>query len=771
MNFNNVLKQYTTVQDLETLTDLVDSIKSTDVISLDTETTSLNVRKSTVIGISIATAPGRSFYIPTFKYNPDLDKLEELYIEGESCDKIAKKVVKLLVGKKLITHNGSFDCQTIDNYYGVDLVPYIYIETTLLVHTVNEEGAFGFGSPFALKSIAKMVQKEIGLDVEEEANKEQLELKESIKKNGGSTTQGNFEIYKADLEVLCRYAAADADLTLRIAFYYLEVLKSEKLEKFFFEDEVMPLYKEVTIPMERKGVRLDIDLMKKTREEIQEESKKIESRIIKELIGDPRVQEWVLDKALDKFPPKPKGKWAEELINHYKIIFPVTKRGLSITKKTVALLEEGPLKSYLTTGDLSEIDAELAAKLSLKLWKEFNKEYINIQSKSQMAEIVFKCFGEKSISKTEKGQDQFDEDVIEALSSKYTWMKDLHIYNKYLKISSTYIDRFLDNAEDGRFYPYFKQHGTVSGRYGSDLQQLPKPLEEGEEYPEVLKYRNIVRKFIISDPGYCFIDSDYVSLEPKCFASVSGDQGLQDIFKNGWDFYSTVAIQTENLHQYSPDPSAPNFLKKLDPVKRNKAKSYSLGVAYGMESYALGMTLNISQKEAEKLIEGYFQGFPNLYKWKVSSRNHVKEYGYIKNKLGRIRHLPKVRDLYGAFGDGLLDWKTRTVLVEDYGKDEVMKWYKDYKNGLNNCLNFQLQSLAAAIVNRSAIQINRELKKRGIDGQVVAQIHDQLVILVPEDKAEECMEFIQDLMENTVKLPGVDLTAPPQKAYNLLEGH
>ena len=83
--------------------------------------------------------------------------------------------------------------------------------------------------------------------------------------------------------------------------------------------------------------------------------------------------------------------------------------------------------------------------------------------------------------------------------------------------------------------------------------------------------------------------------------------------------------------------------------------------------------------------------------------------------------------------------------------------YRDYKNGLNNCLNYQLQSLAAAVVNRSAIQINRKLKEMGIDGRVQAQVHDQLIINVPEDKAYELSPIIQEIMESTTKLDGVNL--------------
>jgi len=361
--------------------------------------------------------------------------------------------------------------------------------------------------------------------------------------------------------------------------------------------------------------------------------------------------------------------------------------------------------------------------------------------------------------------------MLEKLSKKYEWAENLRIYNKLLKIKSTYIDRFLDNHEEGRWYPYFKQHGTVSGRYGSDVQQLPKPKEEDEDAPIVVHYNNLVRAFLIAGEGRKLIDADYTSLEPHCFASVSGDIRLQEIFNNGWDFYSTVAIQTEKLEGVSADTKAPNFLKKINPVKRNQAKAYSLGIAYGMEAYALGKTLDISTKEAEKLVEGYLNGFPQLKEWRENSRKFVKENGYIKNKVGRIRHLPQVKELYTKFGDKLLDWKFRKELEDRYGHENVMKVYRDYRNGLNGCLNYQLQSLAAAVVNRSAIQVNRKLKELGINGQVQAQIHDQLIINIPENTGDGILNIVQDIMENTVKLEGVTLKAPPSVAKNFRDGH
>lgn len=774
-------KKYYTVTDKETVQLLIQHINESTDIAYDTETDSLNVRKGQIVGFSISGDVGIGFYMPTMVFNTVKNELEEVTIEGMGAHRIAKNILSKLKGKRIICHNASFDLRFTKNFYGLDLIKDLYVDTAMLVHTVQEEGAFGFGNPFALKSIAQMVQKEIGLDVETAANQEQLELKESIKRNGGSITKDNFEIYKADLSILSKYAAADTDLTLRICNLYLQKLKEENLEKFFFEEEVMPIYKEVTIPMEEFGVKLDLDLIKQTKDEIEVDMEHYKNAAMDTLIKMPQVRQWVAERALETYPPNNKGSFAQKLIELSKTPMPLSAKGkFSINKASVKLLEDGPIKEFLMSGDSKVLDDMLIVRTSVELWKEDNDgKHFNIQSKDQLGKIAFDALGIKPLSTTTKGKAQFDDDLIDSIADKHPWAKNLQIYNRLTKIKSAYIDRFWDRQEDGRYYFYFKQNGTVSGRYGSDLQQLPKPKEEGEADPIVIKYTNVVRAFLIAEEGRTLIDCDYESLEPHCFASVSGDESLQEIFNKNWDFYSTVAIKTERLDEdkvnypdgVSADKKSPVFLKKLNPVKRQTAKSYALGIAYGMSGYALAMTLGCTQKEADALVEGYLSGFPGLRNWRENSRKFTKENGYIANKVGRIRHLPHVSKLYGIMEDGILDWKVRKELEGKHGKEAVEKAYRDYRNGLNNCLNFQLQSLAAAVVNRAAVEINRELKKMGIDGRVQAQVHDQLVVNVPDEYAEEVAKMVKDKMENTTKLDGVTLKAPPALAKNFRDGH
>ena len=766
-------KSYVTVNSRKALEELLEHIKNSELVAYDTETDSLNPRKGSIIGFSVSGEIGKGYYMPIRVWKED--HLEEIIIEGVGADKLARYAISQLLSKKLIMHNASFDVRFTKNFYGIDLLPALYADTGLLVHTVREEGAFGFGNPFGLKSIAKMVQEDIGLNVDEEANEEQLELKASIKANGGSVSKDNYEIFKADLEILSKYAAADTDLTLRIYHHFLKLLREEDLVNFFFVDEVMPLYKEVTVPMEDHGVRVNVSLMEETKAKILIDLKEYGQLVTKALLADPKIRGWIIQRADEAYPPKNKGTFAQRLLEQAGVNLTKSEKTgkFALNKVTIAMLPDSDLKSFLLTGDKQFLTSDEIAKTSLSLWKEDNDgQFFNIQSKDQLGKIAFDVLGLKPLSSTTKGKAQFDEDMIQSISDKFEWAKYLRVYNKLTKIKSAYIDRFLDTSEDGKFYPYFKQNGTVSGRYGSDLQQLPKPLEPGQDEEIIIEYTNIVRAFFICDEGTKFLDTDYASLEPRVFATVAGDPGLKDIFNNDLDFYSHIAIKTEKLEGVSAHTKAPNFLKKVDPVKRQTAKSYSLGVPYGMSGYALAMSLGVDKKEGERLVEGYLEGFPQLREWRENSRAFVKENGYIKNKVGRIRHLPIAKKIFAKYEDRLLDdWKFRKELEAKFGAEIVTKAYKDYKNALNNCLNFQIQSYSASIVNRAALQINRKFKQENIVGQVVAQIHDQLICQVREEFVPRACEIVQDCMENTTKLDGVNLIAEPEVTINFRDGH
>jgi DNA polymerase I-like protein with 3'-5' exonuclease and polymerase domains len=761
-----IQKNYTIVRTHLELAALKAHINSFDYFAFDTETIGLNVRKDKVIGLSVSGQIGTGFYLPRFAWHKENKCLERIWGDNDFID-----ILAMLLKKELLMWNASFDVRIVKNNFQIDLCQALLADIMLMKHTVDEEG------DFALKKVAISLQKELGLDVESEANEEQVKLKENVAENGGSTTRDNYEMYKADLEVMGQYACADADLTLRLAEHYKQKLEEEGLEEFFYDKEVMPLYKEVTITMEEKGVHLNMPLILSTKEAIEGDLSQFEGEIIADLLSTFAAKKWRRDKALEQFPSSCKGKFATKLLDINAIPLERTDKGsYSFTKKAIDKLPDSPYKLFLQgAGALPQSELD---DVSLALFDENND--LNINSKKQLGEIVFDYMGIKPLSTTDKGSPQFNDEMIQELADKHSfyWAKKLSSYNKLVKIKGTYIERFLEAQEDGIFYPSFQQHRTISGRYGSDLQQLPRPKEDGELDPVVLKYNNVIREFFTSGPDRAFIDDDYESLEPHTFAHVSGDEGLRDIFRKGYDFYSSIAIPTEGLHQYSADKKADNYLGKLAKPKRQSAKGYALGVPYGMTAYALGKTLGVSTEEAQKLIDGYLNGFPELKKWMEMSELQANVLGFVKSETGRIRHLPRVKELYKTHKRQLLDNKYRRTLTmkmaqrmpKAQAEALVLSMYRDYKNGINNAKNFQIQSLSASIVNMAAIEINRRLRKAGIDGWVALQIHDQLVVNVPESQTEFCSRLVQDVMENNYKL-SIALKAPASIAFNLREGH
>jgi len=752
-----IKKNYTVVQSEGQYQKLLKHIEECEYLAFDTETTGLNPRKSKVIGLSVSGKVGTAFYLSRLSWY-------EGALHQQCEDEAFVEVLKRLQHKDLLMWNGSFDVRMVKENFGVDLTEALIADIQMMKHTLDEE------PPFKLKEVAVMVQDKIGFDVDELANQEQIELKANITKNGGSTTKTNFEMFKADLDVLGKYACSDADLTLRLAEYYKQKLEQEDLWDFFFEEEVMPLYREVTIPMESRGVKLDMDFIESNYKKLVETINKYERQVKDYLSERSEFDKWLSDRLNEECPVSNKGSFAQSVVKYYKLELPRTSNGkYSITKKTLADLKPSAAKDFLLEQESLPKDDIRQIQMNLLIEKE--GFLININSKAQLADLCFNYFNLKPLGKTKGGSDQFDETFVQSISDKYEWADYLNSYNKLTKIKTSYYDRFIEGNDDGYYYFGYKQYGTISGRYSSDAQQLPRPMAEEEcDNKDILYFNNTIRAFFIADDGRVFIDCDYESLEPHVFAHVSTDERLRDIFRKGHDFYSTIAIFTEGLDGYSADKKAENYLGKLNKPKRQTAKAYALGIPYGMSGYALAMSLGVDKAEGFKLVEGYLSGFPDLATWMESSEEMAKNLGYVVTLTGRVRHLPKVKELYKRFGDKLMDFKFRKKLESAYGADNVKNWYMDYKNGLNNAKNVQIQGLSASIVNRAAIAVTRAFKKHGIHGWVCAQVHDQLIYDVLESQKEEAAKIVKECMENTTKL-SIELKAPPCFSHNWRDGH
>ena len=195
-----------------------------------------------------------------------------------------------------------------------------------------------------------------------------------------------------------------------------------------------------------------------------------------------------------------------------------------------------------------------------------------------------------------------------------------------------------------------------------------------------------------------------------------------------------------------------------------------LGIPYGMEGYALGKSLEVPQKEAEKLIKGYLDGFPELKKWMTSSNLKAQMEGFVQSEIGRIRHLPEVKELYAKYGNKLKNWKFRKSLEKTIDREDIKKMAGLYKNGLNNAKNFQIQSLGASIVNLAMIKINKYFTENEINGRVICTVHDQIICEVPEKIAKEIAPEIEKIMASCYEL-SIKLKAPAEIGYNWRDTH
>lgn len=601
-----------------------------------------------------------------------------------------QKFLKLLAPHKLLTFNGGFDFSFLLNNYGVDLVPSMHCDVLLLKHACDEN------FPLDLKGIAAQV---FGID----ATNEQQELKASVKANGGSA----HEYYKADLNILAKYCVQDCLLTYKLFEYYSPRLTTNGLDNFFYVDETMPLYKEVVIPMQRQGISVDMDALDVATINITKDLSELETQIYKSISPE---------------------------LNLFKSSF---------LDKEFPLITKTGKPSRWTLKYKSQEDAWNAQSPGVQMF--------NLASKHHLKRLFFEIMNLEPLSTTETGQPQVDEEFLSSVVQQFPWVQLLINWNKLSKIKGTYLQRFADECEHGIFYPQYKMHGTVSGRLSGDFQQLPRPLK-GDGV--VAQHTSVIRSLFIPRPGNLLISADYNSLEPTIFAHASGDKKLQAIFNNNQDFYSAVAIMTEGLTEFSSDKASANYLGNLNPELRQKAKAYALGLAYGMTDYKLQFEIGVSQADAAKLVKKYFDAFPDLKNWMDKSQLDACSLGKVRTQTGRVRHLGQAVALYAKYGidlkDSLAIWKTFNENPGEYAKAKEAR--KVFVNLLNNAINFQVQGMAASVMNRASIALVRELKAQGFQAVITGQVHDELIVECPEYELKPVTQLIKHVMETTTKL-------------------
>ena len=694
------LKVLTTISDIK---DLQKYLAGREFVAYDCETTGL-LKTSEVIGYSICASEEEAFYVVLSYWDSNQEKM--VYLEGNK--EVSLDIMVSLKEKKLIMHNSVFDCKMTQSFFKIDLMPSLHTDTMIAAHLINENRRVG------LKELAHSY---FGANSKEE----QTKMRESALANGAQLTKRNYELYKADYKLLGEYGAQDALLTYKLFLQLIPELYEQGLDKFFYEDESMPLLKGPTYELNTIGLQVDTKALISLKKTLEAECLEAEAFIRNE------IRVYILEKypGTDKkntFNIGSSSQLSWLLFGQLKLEFhTLTKEGKTVCK------ELGRKPPYTA-----------AAKRDFIATCEISKDNIYKPGAIMNGKTI----------KPKKIKDPWryiacDKTTLKKLANHYKWIEKLLEYQRKMKILNTYVEGIEERIQYGTINPSFLQHGTTSGRYSSkepNFQNLPRDDKR-------------VKAFITARPGKVFVGADYSQLEPRVFAYFSGDKRLLESFNTEDDFYSVIGMEVYEKTDCTPrkEGSPEAFGIKYKKL-RDLSKVIALASTYGATAYQLASVTGKGIDATQADIDNYFERFPGVAKMMINSHDLAKSQGFVTNLFGRKRRIPEA-----------------TKIDKIYGKQTHSNLPYEARKLLNLAVNHQIQSTGASIVNRAAIKFNHNLKTAGIDCKLVVQVHDSLVAECNEADAEAVSLLLQDAMENTTRLPGIRLEAAPKIGKNLSE--
>ena len=352
----------------------------------------------------------------------------------------------------------------------------------------------------------------------------------------------------------------------------------------------------------------------------------------------------------------------------------------------------------------AEID-EVLEGLTREIYELAGSEF-NINSTKQLGEVLFKDLDLPVIKKTKTGFST-DASVLEKLRDEHQIIPKIEQYREMYKLRSTYIEG-LESAidEDGRIRSTFRQSIASTGRLSStepNLQNLPIRTEEGRK----------IRKAFKASPGKILIDADYSQIELRILASLSEDENMIDAFINGVDIHTKTASEVFDRP-----------LEEVTKVERYNAKAVNFGIIYGISDYGLSQNLNIPRPLAKDYIEGFFEGYPNVKKYMDSIIKKAREDGFTETLFNRRRYIPEIT--------------SKNFNVRSFGERVA--------------LNTPIQGTAADIIKIAMIKTDENLKKAGLDAQIILQIHDEIILESSIEDKEKAIEILRQSMESAASL-------------------
>ena len=347
-----------------------------------------------------------------------------------------------------------------------------------------------------------------------------------------------------------------------------------------------------------------------------------------------------------------------------------------------------------------ELEA-LLNQISEAIYEEAG-EVFNINSPKQLGVILFEKMGIPPVKKTKTGYSTAAE-VLEVLSKDYPIVDKILEYRQYAKLKSTYVEGLLAvMTEQHKIHSTFNQTITATGRLSStepNLQNIPVKFEMGK------KIRSL---FIPSSKDYVFLDGDYSQIELRLLAHISGDQTLIDAFKHDVDIHALTASQVFHVP-----------FEEVSPLQRSNAKAVNFGIVYGISAFALAEDLRISQKEAQRYIDGYFTKYPQIRDYIDNTIAYAMEHGYVETLYHRKREIPE-------------------ILASNYNLREF---------GKRVAMNTPIQGTAADLIKIAMIRVHHKLKALNLRSKLILTVHDELLIETHVEEIEVVKKLLKEEME------------------------
>lgn len=394
---------------------------------------------------------------------------------------------------------------------------------------------------------------------------------------------------------------------------------------------------------------------------------------------------------------------------------------------------------------------------------------INLDSPKQLAILLYDIMGCKVVD--DKNPRGTGDDILDRLDNVVT--KALQSYREVAILIKTFIDKLPTcvNPKDGRIHCKFNQYGADTGRFSSqdpNLQNIPS-------------HNHDIRKMFKATDGYVLMSSDYSQQEPKVMAQLCGDPKMLEAYKQGKDLYAEIASLSfhtayENCLEFRPDGTTNPEGKN----RRSQAKSILLGVLYGRGIPSIAEQLGCSVKEAQKIKDSVFEGFPAIKQFEEDSIYMAENYGFVTTLWGRKRRLPAMMlpDYEVTWKDGApidddplafdtddsdkeVPWdiqkrwiaKVKSVPFRDKRKvfeaaNEEGLWIIDHTRDKDTTkvVNARIQGSAADMSKLAMIKVgtDKQLKEWGF--RLLIPVHDELIGECPEEHAKECAERFAHLM-------------------------